>query len=123
MISSNVQTWHDLAYPSLDDMDRSIVELGDGDNTVELESQSVCARWRSTIKVYHLSGVKHVDGLTASPTLDIVEALALNHEDFWRSWQTPSMNEVLPASALASNESLFVFPPPGVLGVQSHVLV
>jgi len=106
-VSENIQSWTTLAFPTLDEMDSSIVTLGNGDGTVEMSSQEVCERWSSTVKVYRMPAVPHAQGLTPSQFLDVLLAVATDKESAWRAWQSPNVVDVNPH---APDEQLVIRP-------------
>merc|ERR1712137_15541 len=71
------------------------IELGDGDGTVHTEgSLDVCTRWKSTVKVYKVSGVIHNEMLGVQQVADIILAVATDDVKTWKAWKSPAYTEV-----------------------------
>jgi len=105
----NVQTFTKVAFNSSEEIDHAFVTLDDGDQTVNSASLEVCTRWKSTVKVYRVPGVKHAMSLDVNQVIDVIEAVATNDEKTWQEWKSPSIEDVKVSSnaSLANKNELF----------------
>lgn len=89
---------HNLKTPTVVNLGADLavggVSLGDGDEVVERGSLEVCARWKSTKKVYRVQGVRHASSFKfLEEGLDILIAVATNNTEQWMAWKTPVYTE------------------------------
>lgn len=88
--SYNVRTFTELAFSTNEGMKNPIVTLGDGDGTVEKQSNTACSRWQSTLKTYTVPGASHSGILFVKQAVDVLLAVALDDDEAWQSWTQPS---------------------------------
>jgi hypothetical protein len=110
IFSDNVQTFTKIAFNTSEDTKRAYTLLDDGDQTVNLASLEVCTRWRSTVKVYRVPGVKHASTLDVDQIIDVIEAVATNDKNKWSQWKSPSIGEIKVSSntSIVNKSELFI---------------
>jgi len=94
IFSHNVQTFSKIAFNTSEDTDHALAILDDGDQTVNSASLEVCTRWRSTVKVYRVPGVKHAGTLDVDQIIDVIEAVATNDKAKWSEWKSPDIADI-----------------------------
>jgi len=123
VLSHNVQTFSNLTFSTVEDIDKAMVVLDDGDMTVDEQSLEVCSRWKSTVKVYRVPGVIHSGMLDIKQILDVIMAVATNDDSALTSWNEPKMSELQTPNQASIADASHLLVQPKSVATAASVLI